>query len=79
MDEDGGLADKLSVTLAPSFYVFDASGTLRYQGPLDNNKRVGDRARIPYLENALDDLVSGRQVANPEFPFSGCAIRRRAL
>jgi peroxiredoxin len=79
IDEDGALADKLQATLVPSFFVFDAAGVMRYQGPLDNNKKPGDRTRIPYLEQALDDLLSGRPVANPEFPFFGCAIRRRTL
>ena len=79
IDEDGDVADKLQATLVPSFYVFDAAGILRYQGPLDNGKKPGDRARIPYLEQALDELLSGRSVSNPEFPFSGCAIRRRTL
>jgi peroxiredoxin len=79
LDEDGSLADKLQATLSPSFYVIDTVGTIRYLGSLDNNKKPGDKARIAYLEQALDDIFAGRPVANAENPASGCTIRRRTF
>ncbi len=79
VDEDGELADHLQASITPSYYVIDSQGVVRYQGALDNGKKPGDGARVPYLAQALDDLLSNRSIATPESTLSGCAIRRRTL
>lgn len=77
LDAEGALAQELGATHTPEVFVLDAAGVLRYRGPLDNNKRAGERGRIAYVENALDALLSGRTVAPSEVRPFGCPIRRK--
>ncbi len=77
LDADGVLAQELGATHTPEAFVLDSAGVLRYRGPLDNNRRAGERGRIAYVENALDSLLSGRPVTPSEVRPFGCPIRRK--
>jgi peroxiredoxin len=77
IDPSGNLADSLGATHTPSVVVLDGSGVLRYRGAIDNNRRPGETGRVAYLENALDALLSGQPVPQPETRISGgCSIKR---
>lgn len=75
IDTDGGLAERLGVTHAPSIFILDGQGVLRYRGSLDNNKEPGERGRRAFAEEAIDALLAGRAVAQPETREFGCTIR----
>lgn len=77
LDSDGDLAEKLGATHTPSVFILDGSGVLRYRGALDNNKRIGDSERASYADDALDAILEGRSVSNPETKPFGCGIRRK--
>lgn len=79
LDPDGVVADELAATRTPSIYVIDGAGILRYRGAFDNNKKPGDRGRISYAEDAVQQVLSGRQVMVPKTSASGCSIRRRVF
>jgi peroxiredoxin len=76
LDQDGNLAEMLGATHTPSVVLLDASGTIRYRGAIDNNKRPGERGRVAYVENALDSLLAGGPVSEPETKVFGCSIKR---
>ena len=77
MDQDGTLADSLGASLTPSLVILDGTGTIRYRGAIDNNKRAGEHGRIAYAEDALDALLSGQSVPQAEVKMSGgCSIKR---
>jgi peroxiredoxin len=76
LDPDGDLAEALDATHTPSMIVLDASGIIRYRGAIDNNKRTGENGRIAYVENALNALLAGQTVSQPETKAFGCTIRR---
>jgi len=76
LDQDGILADRLGATHTPSVAILDGAGILRYRGAIDNNKRAGERGRIPYAEEALDAILAGGPVSQPETSAFGCSIRR---
>ena len=78
LDEDGILAEKLKVAQTPTFYVIDRQGVLRYEGALDN-KKPGESGRVNYLDDALNEVLSGKPVTTPETRASGCSIRRRMI
>jgi peroxiredoxin len=76
MDPDGSVADRLGATHTPSIAILDATGVLRYRGAIDNNKRDGERGRIPYAAEALEVLLSGQPLPMAETKVFGCSIKR---
>jgi len=76
MDAEGELAARLGATFSPSVFILDRGGVVRYQGAVDNNKRPGERGRVPHVENALDSILSGQTIEVQETPPFGCALRR---
>jgi peroxiredoxin len=76
LDRDGTMADRLGATYTPSIVILDGTGMLRYRGAIDNNKRNGEKGRIPYAEEVLDALLGGRPAPQSETQVFGCSIRR---
>jgi peroxiredoxin len=77
LDSDGILAQKLGATQAPSVFILDRASVVRYEGVVDNGRKPGERGRETYAEDALEAIVSGRQVQVPETKGAGCTIKRR--
>jgi peroxiredoxin len=74
-DTGNVLADRLGATVTPQAYLFDSSGSLRYQGHIDDARNPA-RAQVHGLRNALEQLLNGQQVAKPESKAFGCTIKR---
>lgn len=49
---------------------------IKYSGAIDDNGKDASAAQ-PFIANALDDLLAGKPVANPETLTVGCAIHYR--
>lgn len=77
MDPEGNLSEKLGVTHTPELFILDKSSVLRYRGALDNNKKPGESGRVAYAEDAVDAILAGRAITNPETKPFGCSIKRR--
>jgi peroxiredoxin len=75
LDTEGIVAEKLGATHTPSAFIIDGGAVLRYTGALDNNKKLGENGRIPYLTDALDSILSGRVVSVSETRPVGCSIK----
>jgi peroxiredoxin len=76
LDQDGALADRTGANHTPSVVILDGAGRLRYRGAIDNNKRVGERGRIPYAEQAIDALLADQPILHAETQVFGCSIKR---
>lgn len=76
-DTDNIIADKYGATHTPEVYVIDPSGKLVYHGRIDSAiDPMG--AQKHDLADALDDILAGRPIANPETKAFGCSIKRVA-
>ncbi|MBC7807200.1 MAG: redoxin family protein, partial [Akkermansiaceae bacterium] len=71
-------ARKAGVTATPEVAVWDAKGTLRYRGRIDDRyAALGVRrakARTSDLRHALDALMAGRAVPVPRTRAIGCVL-----
>jgi len=76
LDSEGNVAEKLGATHAPSVFILDGDGILRYRGALDNNRKPGENGRIAYVEDALDSILAGHDVRLPETHPLGCTIKQ---
>ncbi len=75
LDQDGSLATMLGATHIPSVFIIDGDARLQYRGAIDNDKRIGDKNRRAYAEDAIDALLSARPVEIHEIEAKGCIIR----
>lgn len=72
-DTDGSLARHLGATMTPQAYLIDKTSTLRYRGPIDDN-RIITRVKHTYLKDALAAVLDGKAVLVKETPAFGCTI-----
>lgn len=71
-DWNNVVADVFKATHTPHVFVVDAKGILRYEGAIEPQR--GEKT--PYLRNALDDLLAGKEVRLKETQQWGCTIKR---
>ena len=76
-DFSGASARALGATRTPEVVVLDAEQRLRYRGRVDDQFRLGGgkpAAGRADLQEALEDVLAGREVRVKETPVDGCAI-----
>ena len=75
MDKNNALADRLGARMTPEAFVLDQHGDIRYRGFIDDAKNP---ARVTHsgLRGALDAVLAGTPVTNPETKSFGCTIHR---
>jgi len=74
-DNDNKLADALGASFTPETYLFDASGTLRYHGRIDDSKDPSAISKRD-LTDALTALSGGKTIAVTDTKAFGCTIKR---
>lgn len=76
-DPTQDVARHLGARCTPHVFILDADRRLRYRGRVDD-AFVAARATRSYLEDAVEDLLAGREVRVPETPPLGCSIDWKA-
>ena len=74
-DDGNKIADRLGATRTPEAYVIDASGKLVYHGRIDNAQNTANITSND-LREALDEMLSGKQVSKTGGAAFGCTIKR---
>lgn len=75
-DADQSVAKAYRAACTPDFYVFDADLRLAYRGQFDDSRPGnGLPATGKDLRAALDALVAGQPVPQPQKPSIGCNIK----
>lgn len=47
---------------------------VKYTGAIDDNGAESDKVKNPYVANAVDELLAGKKVQEPETRSIGCAV-----
>lgn len=83
-DRDQTVADQFGARRNPVVYVLDRKRVIRYAGRVDDQYGLGSnsayaRAKLQRrdLAVALDELLSGKEVSQPETAVAGCIIGRK--
>jgi peroxiredoxin len=76
-DDDQAVANAYGATHTPEFFVFDEKRKLRYRGKFDDNYQNPSAVKANYLKTAVDALLSGKEVTEPETYSIGCTIKWR--
>jgi thiol-disulfide isomerase/thioredoxin len=78
-DEDQTVADVFGATHTPEFFVFnDSAGAerrLAYHGKMDDDYQDPTAIKRRYLCEAVDAILAGQSVAEPETHSIGCTIK----
>jgi peroxiredoxin len=75
-DEPQDVARALGSERTPEVFVFDRERRLRYHGAIDDS-RDEDTAMRPYLREALDAVLAGKEPPETETPPVGCTVKWR--
>jgi hypothetical protein len=75
-DENGQVAETLEARSTPTVVLLDRQGRRRFLGWFDNERLPGDPQREPWLEWALNSLLSGNEHFSALQPVYGCRITR---
>lgn len=75
-DENNVIADRFSASVTPEAFVIDNHGVLRYHGRIDDSQDESDISSED-LREALDAIITGRDVVKKEAKAFGCSIKRQ--
>ncbi|RYY98565.1 MAG: thioredoxin family protein [Chitinophagaceae bacterium] len=76
VDKGSELADAFGANRTPECFLFDKAGKLVYHGAIDNNANDAQSASRKHLKEAMDELLSGKEVSVKETRSVGCTIKR---
>lgn len=74
-DEGNAIADRFAAQKTPEVWVLDKRGVARYHGAIDDHFDAA-QAKVRYLADALDALLSGKEPPVADTPPQGCTIKR---
>jgi peroxiredoxin len=74
-DESQQVARAYGAVCTPEFYLFDAVPKLAYHGRLDATRTGRESANGADLRAAIDAVLAGRAVAEPQHASMGCSIK----
>jgi len=73
-DGDSATARAYGARVTPHVFVVDGTGVVRYRGYVDDSAKPEDR-KTTGLTDALNSLLTGRDVANNDTRAFGCTIK----
>ena len=76
VDTNHQLADAFHAQKTPDVFLFNGSNKLVYKGAIDDNAREPKNVEETYLEDALNELGSGKAITNSSTKSLGCSIKR---
>lgn len=75
-DETQAVAKSYTAACTPDFFLFDADFKLVYRGQLDDSRPSnGKPVTGQDLRTAIDQILAGQALANPQVPSVGCNIK----
>jgi peroxiredoxin len=81
VDETQEVAKRFGATNTPHVFVLkneNGSFKVAYIGAIDNNTRDASSADKKYVEDAVNSLLSGKEISNPKTKAIGCGIKYRS-
>ncbi|MBL7775857.1 MAG: thioredoxin family protein [Saprospiraceae bacterium] len=76
-DDTPEIARAYGATRTPHVFLLDKNRVVRYIGAIDDNHEDAEAVKTRYLEDAIDALAAGKEVATKETKALGCTIKWR--
>lgn len=74
-DETQEIAKTYGATRTPHVFVLDKDRVVRYIGAIDDNSEEASEVKEKYVENAVEALLAGQEVAVKQTKAIGCGIK----
>jgi peroxiredoxin len=75
IDPDQTAAKNFDAAHTPEIFLFNLERKLAYHGKIDDNWKEEQKVKTKYLRDALDELLSGKEISVPETYSIGCTIK----
>jgi peroxiredoxin len=78
LDDKQEMALAFGATKTPDVFIVEKGNGgyyLKYKGTIDDNPRDGSKAESKYVENAVDQLLAGKEVEKNSTKGIGCSIK----
>ncbi|MBK7258746.1 MAG: thioredoxin family protein [Ignavibacteriae bacterium] len=75
LDGEGAVGRAFGAKTTPHMFIIDRSGSLAYNGAVDDDPRGGNADRTVYVKDALDALLAGKAVAVTVSKPYGCGVK----
>ncbi|PIQ81632.1 MAG: thioredoxin family protein [Candidatus Omnitrophica bacterium CG11_big_fil_rev_8_21_14_0_20_64_10] len=77
VDADSSVARAFGATRTPELFLFNGAGELVYTGAFDDDAKNPEAVENRYLEAAVEAMLAGEPIAEPQTPSIGCSIKFR--
>jgi thioredoxin-related protein len=78
LDSENELADAFGATRTPECFLFDKNSILVYHGAIDDSPPEISEVKRAHLKEAINELLSGKDISVKESRSIGCAIKRKS-
>ena len=78
LDKSGDIGKTFGARNTPAMYIIDKEGKLAYRGAIDDKpdpKPESISSSKNYVSQALDELLAGKPVSQPETKAYGCSVK----
>jgi DNA-binding ferritin-like protein (Dps family) len=75
LDEQAKLAEAFGATRTPDIFLFNTDMELVYTGAIDDNAKSAENVDNPFLKNAINNLVEGKEINPKTTKALGCTIK----
>ncbi len=77
LDKNAEMAIAFDANHTPECYLFDKKSLLAYKGAIDDSPGNPEAAKVRWLQNAMNELLAGKQVGVVSSNSLGCNIKRK--
>ena len=77
VDQNNEVADAFGANRTPECYLFDKNLKLVYHGAIDDNPSDASNVKRHHLQEAINELVAGKEITIKESRSVGCSIKRK--
>lgn len=78
VDKNNAVADAFGANRTPECFLFDNNLKLVYHGAIDDNPSDPSNVTRNHLEEAIKELVAGKEISVKESRSVGCTIKRKS-
>lgn len=75
VDNASKVAKLYGAKTTPHMFIIDAKGVLAYRGAIDSDREGDQPAPKNYVRQALDELLAGKPVSEPDTQPYGCGVK----
>jgi AhpC/TSA family len=78
VDKDHEVADAFGASKTPETFLFDKNSKLVYHGAIDDNPSDASNINRQHLKEAINEMLSGKDISVKESRSVGCTIKRKS-